>query len=74
MVEKQDDDFYDEESYPITWQLNLKLTKEFGKFAKLSFFAYNLFNHRPLYKVKRSGTYARLNQIAYFGANLTFSL
>ncbi|WP_232302839.1 TonB-dependent receptor [Draconibacterium sediminis] len=73
MVEKQDDDFYDTESYPVNWQLNLKLTKEFGKFAKLSFFAYNVFNHRPLYKSNRSG-YFRLNQIAYFGADLTFSL
>ena len=74
MVEKRDDDFYDKESYPINWQLNLKLTKEFGKFAKLSFFAYNVFNHRPLYKNERSGSYTRLNQIAYFGADLTFSL
>ena len=74
MVEKQDDDSYDKESYPINWQLNLKLTKEFGKFAKLSFFAHNVFNHRPLYKSQRSGNYTRLNQIAYFGADLTFSL
>ncbi|WP_372648517.1 TonB-dependent receptor domain-containing protein [Draconibacterium sp.] len=74
MVERQEDDFYDQESYPTNWQLNLKLTKEFGKFAKLSFFAYNVFNHRPLYKSKRSGNYTRLNQIAYFGADLTFNL
>ncbi|WP_303924362.1 TonB-dependent receptor [Draconibacterium sediminis] len=73
MVERQEDDFYDTESYPVNWQLNLKFTKEFGKFAKLSFFAYNVFNHRPLYKSNRSG-YFRLNQIAYFGADLTFSL
>ncbi|WP_394706738.1 TonB-dependent receptor domain-containing protein [uncultured Draconibacterium sp.] len=74
MVEKQEDDYYEEESYPVNWQLNLKLTKEFGKFAKLSFFAYNVFNHRPLYKGTRSGFYTRLNQIAYFGAELKFNL
>ena len=73
MVEKRDNDYYEEESYPVNWQLNLKLTKEFGKFAKLSFFAHNVFNHRPLYKISRSGYYTRLNQIAYFGTELTFN-
>jgi len=72
MVLKMDNDYFDKETYPINWQVNLKLTKEFGEFAKLSFFANNLFDHRPLVWLDRDKSYTRRNQPAYFGAELTF--
>ena len=65
---------YKEVSNPFTWQINLKLTKEIGNWAKLSFFANNLFNHRPLQLDLRSGYYERRNQSAYFGAELKLTL
>jgi len=72
MVRKHENDYFDQESDPINWQINLKLTKEFGKSAKLSFFANNLLNHQPLVKSAIGGNYNRLNQPAYFGAELVF--
>ena len=74
MVKEEDSDYFDAESFPVIWQMNLKLTKEFGDNAKLSFFANNVFNHRPLHKYSRSGSYTRRNQTAYFGAELKFNL
>lgn len=74
MVKQLRNDHFVKERYPFTWQINLKLTKEIGDFAKLSFFANNIFNHRPLYKYVRSESYSRLNQSAYFGAELKFTL
>ncbi len=65
---------YTPTSYPVSWQVNLKLTKEFRNKAKLSFFANNLFNHRPLVYVKRTSSYTRRNQSAYFGAELILTL
>lgn len=74
MVKQERYDYFVKEKFPFTWQINLKLTKEIGNFAKLSFFANNIFNHRPLYKFVRSNSYTRLNQSAYFGAELKFTL
>ena len=74
MVKIDDSDQYDNIEKPILWQINLKLTKEFGNKAKLSFFANNLFNHRPLYRNVLSGGQDRANQTAYFGAELKFNL
>lgn len=74
MVNQSRDDFYITEGLPFTWQINLKLTKEIGDKAKLSFFANNIFNHRPLHKYLLSDSYARRNQPAYFGAEIKFTL
>lgn len=74
MVLQRRDDYYITESLPFTWQINLKLTKEIGDKAKLSFFANNLLNHRPLHKFLRSDSYIRRNAPAYFGAELKLTL
>jgi hypothetical protein len=74
MVDKRRDDYFTNETLPFLWQINLKLTKELGDKAKLSFFANNVFNYRPLYKYERSDSYSRRNQSAYFGAELKFTL
>jgi len=61
-------------SYPVACQINLKLTKEIGQWARLSFFANNLFNSRPLFKDPRNDYYQRRNESAYFGAEIKFTL
>jgi outer membrane receptor for ferrienterochelin and colicin len=74
MVKQSRHDYFSSVNYPFTWQINLKLTKEFGDKAKLSFFANNVFNYRPLSKDPRSDSWFRQNQPAYFGAELKFTL
>jgi len=74
MVKHEKYNQYDPELLPFIWQINLKLSKEIGDKAKFSFFANNLFNYRPLHKYKRSDSWARRNQSAYFGAELKFTL
>jgi hypothetical protein len=74
MVKQLRHDYFTSVNYPFTWQINLKLTKEFGDKAKLSFFANNVFNYRPLHKDPRSDSWFRQNQPAYFGAELKFTL
>jgi hypothetical protein len=74
MVKQLRHDYFTTVNYPFTWQINMKLTKEFGDKAKLSFFANNVFNYRPLHKDPRSDSWFRQNQPAYFGAELKFTL
>ncbi|MGV8095895.1 MAG: TonB-dependent receptor domain-containing protein [Mangrovibacterium sp.] len=73
MVRTYDSDYFDNRSNPVVWQVNLKLTKEIGNRATLAFFANNIFNHMPLYK-DWTHYYIRLNQKAYFGAELKITL
>lgn len=65
---------YQKIANPFIWQINLKLTKEIGNTAKLSFFANNIFNHRPLQMDSANRNYERRNQSAYFGAELKLTL
>ncbi len=74
MVKSLDSDYFMATTYPPIWQVNLKLTKEFSNKAKLSFFANNFFNHRPLVKIERTDSFTRRNQTAYFGAELILTL
>ncbi len=74
MVREQDSDYFSPESYPVTILFNLKLTKELGNKVQFSFFANNFLNQRPVYKIVRSDSYIRMNQSAYFGAEIKLSL
>lgn len=74
MVDIMDNDYFVTDRYPLSWQMNLKLTKEIGNKVQFSFFANNLLNHRPVLKLVRSDSYIRINQTAYFGAEIKFSL
>jgi len=74
MVKEYKSDQYNLVSYPLTFQINLKLTKEMGRGAKLSFFANNIFNNRPLFFNPNSGQYLRRLETAYFGAEIKFVL
>ncbi len=74
MVKEYKSNNYNKVSYPVTFQINLKLTKEIGQSAKLSFFANNIFNSKPLFKNPNTDYYIRRNQSAYFGAEFKFTL
>ena len=74
MVWNQKKEFFATERFPISCLINLKLTKEIGNKVQFSFFANNLFNQRPVVYLVRSDAYMRMNQTAYFGAELKLSL
>jgi hypothetical protein len=65
---------YITEKRPVTCMINIKLTKEIGDKLQLSFFANNFLNFRPVYRSVRTDSYSRMNQPAYFGAELKLSL
>ncbi len=66
--------YYLKEIMPPLFLFNFKLSKEIYERAKLSFYANNFFNYRPMYQYKRSLTYVRRNPEIYFGAELTVKL
>jgi len=60
---------------PITWNLSARLTKEFGKFAGLSFYANNVLYYEPFMTTNTSGTLNQRNTSSYsFGVELFFNL
>ena len=60
---------------PITWNLSARLTKEFGKFAGLSFYANNVLYYEPFMSTNTSGTLTQRNSSSYsFGVELFFNL
>ncbi len=74
MIKQRRADFFNMDKNPPTWQLNMKLTKEIGKHAKISFFANNILNHRPLRTSRINDTYYRANQPTYFGAEVKLTI
>jgi hypothetical protein len=74
MVKEYKSNKYNMVNYPVTFQINLKLTKEIGQRAKLSFFANNIFDYRPLFKNPIDDYYLRRNETTYFGAEFKFIL
>ena len=60
---------------PVTWNLSARLTKEFGKFAGLSFYANNVLYYEPFMSTNTSGTLTQRNTSSYaFGVELFFNL
>lgn len=60
---------------PVTWNLSARLTKEFGKFAGLSFYANNVLYYEPYMSSSTSGTLTQRNTSSYsFGVELFFNL
>ena len=49
---------------------NLRVTKEIGRIAQISFYANNFTNSHPKMLLKSTGTYKRVNTDIYFGAEL----
>ena len=67
-------EYFLEESQPIHYQLNLKLSSEIGDKARVSFYANNITMHNPKYKSQRDNLYKFLNSPLYFGMELTLIL
>jgi len=60
---------------PVTWNLSARLTKEFGRFAGLSFYANNVLYYEPFLSTSTSGTLTQRNTSSYsFGVELFFNL
>jgi hypothetical protein len=60
---------------PVTWNLSARLTKEFGKFAGLSFYANNVLYYEPFMTTSTSGTLTQRNTSSFsFGVELFFNL
>ena len=68
--------YFVERSYPPTFQINLRLTKEITDRIEFSFYANNLTNYQPLVRIgglKESYTRSR-NQSLYFGAEIRIKI
>lgn len=61
------------EKEPISMTVNFKVTKEFGRYVKASFFVNNILDVNPMYK-NRYNQNTRTWQSSLFGAELTFKL
>ena len=60
---------------PVTWNLSARLTKEFGKFAGLSFYANNVLYYEPFMTNNTSRTLTQRNSSSFsFGVELFFNL
>ncbi|MFQ7048609.1 MAG: hypothetical protein ACLRR1_07920 [Alistipes shahii] len=59
-----------ENSFKPYFMANLRVTKEIGRIAQISFYANNFTNSHPKMLLKSTGTYKRVNTDIYFGAEL----
>ncbi len=60
---------------PITWNMSARLTKEFGRYAGLSFYANNVLYYEPFMSTNKSGTLTQRNTGSFsFGVELFFNL
>lgn len=66
--------YYLKEIMPPLLQTNFRLSKDISDNLKLSFYANNLFNYRPEYELKRTGSFIRRNPSLYFGAEIRIIL
>lgn len=60
------------ETLPISLTVNFKVTKEFSRMIRASFFVNNILDINPLYK-NRYNQNVRVWQKSFFGAEMTFS-
>jgi hypothetical protein len=61
-------------SYPSLHLFNLKVTKEWKNKSRFSFYANNIFNHRPLHRNDASGTFVRRNPPTTFGLEIIYKI
>lgn len=60
------------ETLPVSLMVNFKVTKEFSRMIRASFFVNNILDINPLYK-NRYNQNVRVWQKSFFGAEMTFS-
>jgi hypothetical protein len=61
-------------SYPSLHLFNIKVTKEWKNKSRFSFYANNIFNHRPLHRNDASGTFVRRNPPTTFGLEIIYKI
>lgn len=66
--------YFLKETMPPLFQTNFRLSKEILDKLKLSVYVNNLFNYRPEYELKRTGSFIRRNPSLYFGAEIKIIL
>jgi hypothetical protein len=59
---------------PVTWNLQARLTKEFGSMGGLSFYVNNALYYEPYLKGNNTSTLTQRNQGFSFGAELYLNL
>ncbi len=77
LLEDQKQTFNDNDPVeePVTWNLSARLTKEFGKFAGLSFYANNVLYYEPFMSSNTTKTLNQRNSSSFsFGVELFFNL
>ena len=74
-IAKQTGSSYNYNKNPITWNISARLTKEFGKFAGLSFYANNVMFYEPFLTQSNSNTLTQRNTGTFsFGVELFFNI
>ena len=59
---------------PVTWNLQMRLTKELGKIGGLSFYVNNALYYEPFMRNNKSATLSQRNTGFSFGAELYLNL
>lgn len=73
--QKQEEKDNEPTTNPVTWNLSARLTKEFGKYAGLSFYANNVLYYEPFMTTNKSGTLTQRNTSSFsFGVELFINL
>ncbi len=72
LVKTYNDDLYRTQRVPIALYVNLKATKQIGRWLKISAFANRIIDYLPDYK--SNGVTVRRNADAYFGMELNFTI
>lgn len=69
------DAYYITESWKPLWLFNFRLTKELSRNVQFSFFANNIFKHRPIESSNRyTNVYSQRNPALFFGLELQMKL
>jgi hypothetical protein len=67
--------YFTQRTYPPTFQINLRLTKEISDKIDFSFYCNNITNYQPLVRVKGlKESFVRKNQPMYFGAEIRIKI
>ncbi len=72
-IEKLIATWFPERVMPAVLLCNIKVSKDIARRFRLSFYANNFLNIRPLHLDKRSGRYDRRNEKPFFGADLSMN-
>ncbi len=73
LVNKYDDSMWMEQRVPFYMFLNLKVTKDFGRWMKVALFIDRMIDYMPDYKTN-SGMTVRRTSKPYFGMEMNFSI